>query len=99
MQVQALAEYPEGPPDSERVYVPALKVAPLTTSAELVAPGPDKVPAAPPLAIRVQFDSDAVPPLSLIKILSSVSEGAVSLLVIVHVALPPFGIETFEQLL
>ena len=64
----------------------ALKVGPLATGVvplRLVG-----VPAMP-VAVRVQAEVRAVPPLSLVTVLSRVREGALSLLVMVQVAIWP----------
>src|SRR5438270_13156480 len=57
-------------------------VAPLDTSVWPAAPGPDKLvgTARAPVAVNVHSDSAAVPPLSLVTILSSTSDGGLSLL-------------------
>src|SRR3989344_4529556 len=76
-QLHADGVYPAGPALSESVYVPARNVGPLCTSVEPAAPWPLIVVG--PVAVSVQADSDSVPALSFILILSSVSFGVQSL--------------------
>src|SRR5438270_10062971 len=66
-------------------------VAPLDTSVWPAAPGPDKLvgTARAPVAVNVHSDSAAVPPLSLVTILSSTSDGGLSLLMMVHMTVSP----------
>ena len=65
---------------SDRSYVPAMNVGPLDT-----VPAPEI--GVGPFAVSVKSAATAVPPLSLTTCLTSVSSGAMSSFVIVHVAL------------
>src|SRR2546423_15705668 len=80
-------------PLSASVYVSALNVPPLDTSVWPAAPAPDRFVGVPPVpvAVNVHSDSAAVPPLSLVTILSSTSDGGLSLLMMVHIALSPLA--------
>ena len=82
VQDQAPAVYPAGPPDSDSVYVPAFTEALVTVAAPvtpLIFVGP--------AAARVHAVAAAVPPLSFVTVLTSVSFGLMSLLLMVQVAL------------
>src|SRR5215212_8535433 len=70
-QVSDVRVYPAAPADSDRLYVPAVLVA----SNPLSEPATELLP-----ALSVQALAAAVPPLSLTKCLTSVSDGALSLL-------------------
>src|SRR5262249_61868478 len=79
---------PHVPTSTNAFYTASLHDA-LPISVLPGAPGPERIPAAPPLAVRVKSDSRAVPPLSLTTILSSISDGGLSLLVIRQIPLSP----------
>ena len=89
VHVQSLPVYPAGPV-SESVYVPADTATPVTAALP-VAP---LTPAVGPVAVSVQSVATAVPPLSFVTVLVSVSVAGWSSFVIVHVTASPSGIVT-----